>query len=604
MQDFQPDTFIAIPPFEYMDSHPNRYTKLTGHFKKTGQTANQEKNRGYRDNTNNIVFMNYGDDLNNLTIIEATDWDLIHIPLDITNSIPTWFKNGEYIGTHFKNPDGTDTVLYLHELIKRHHHPKPEFPLNVSIDHINWNKIDNRLVNLRWATQSLQNSNRDKVSRKKNAQELPEELVEHLIPLTNLPKYIQYIEEVYDKRNNTTREFILVAEHPTLKRLGDIKFASSKSRDVSITQKYDQANAILQFINSNPNVTEVELRHQVRLIKDGSYFTTPIDFYDGQDKRLRKNDPVGGISRPTIEYKGRNRFKGYNYKIYCNTSISKRQNYMRILYQLADKYKTDLNFIEYLNTLPKFDADDEETLEPIFVSINIVQTNVQPVIEPIVQTPQQLESINSLPLINNIVTVMSNLFVLPECVKITETGTGINAEKKINKVRYFKTIPFNTNLHPDPNLNLKCNFDVLVKELIKMYGSSTDYFNQYLNMPPIVEPQEFQPIVSPKVISDGSEYNIPKQWTFNPESTKFTYRQWIYDPKLKRFNFYKFVKGSKAITIQYPYKEDVSFNNNYGEALRTLLIKYQYNIDSNPYLKIHIENDMIVPYPETIPIQS
>jgi len=186
----QPDTFIAVPPVGYMDLHPELYTKLRGHYKRSGQTANQKKNSGYRDNANNIVFMNYGDDLNNLTIIEATHWDLIHRPLDSTNSIPTWFKNSEYIGAHYKKPDGNEAVMYLHELIKSHHHPKPEFPLNLSVDHINWNKFDNRLVNLRWATQSLQNSNRDKVSRNKNAQGLPEELVEHLRPATNLPKYI------------------------------------------------------------------------------------------------------------------------------------------------------------------------------------------------------------------------------------------------------------------------------------------------------------------------------------------------------------------------------------------------------------------------------
>ena len=328
------------------------------------------------------------------------------------------------------------------------------------------------MVNLRWATQSLQNSNRDKVSRKKNAQGLPEELVEHFRPATNLPKYIQYTEEVYDKRNNTTREFILVAEHPTLKRLGNIKFASSKSRDVSITQKYDQANAILQFINSNPNVTESELRRQVSLIKGGSEFETPIDFSDGQDKRARKSDPDGVIiHRPTLDFKSRRpEFNGYNGSVAYDTSVSKCQNYMKLLNYLAKKYQTkDANFIAYLNTLPKFDADDEATSEPTFVAII-----PPPVVEPI--APQQIapqsitplladqqieqiapQSITPLladqqiePIAPQSITPLladqqieptlvvsqptpSNLFVLPQYFKMIKSDTRLNAEKTINK---------------------------------------------------------------------------------------------------------------------------------------------------------------------------
>jgi hypothetical protein len=56
-------------------------------------------------------------------------------------------------------------------------------------------------------------------------------------------------------------------------------------------------------------------------------------------------------------------------------------------------------------------------------------------------------------------------------------------------------------------------------------------------MHPIVEPQEFQPIIQPKVLSDGSEYNMPEQWTFNPHTGHFSYSQWIYEPKTLIFRY-------------------------------------------------------------------
>ena len=62
------------------------------------------------------------------------------------------------------------------------------------MDHINRDKIDNRLENLRIINQSEQNKNRGKVRRKKNAQALPEELEG-----IQLPKYVNYCTEVMNK---------------------------------------------------------------------------------------------------------------------------------------------------------------------------------------------------------------------------------------------------------------------------------------------------------------------------------------------------------------------------------------------------------------------
>lgn len=122
----------------------------------------------------------------------------------------------------------SDITQTLHQMvIDLNNINKPDDDNEYSIDHINRDTLDNRLVNLRWATRSEQLMNADKRVRKYNAKELPEG-----ISPEDIPKWVTYNKEVYNKETGATREFFRIEKHPTMK-----DWASSKSNKVSIQDK-------------------------------------------------------------------------------------------------------------------------------------------------------------------------------------------------------------------------------------------------------------------------------------------------------------------------------------------------------------------------------
>lgn len=138
----------------------------------------------------------------------------------------------------------TKTNITLHSFVIKNMNPNDERinDKKYSIDHINRIRLDNRRVNLRWATQSIQNSNQNKRNRKKTAKPLPEEITQDMIP-----KYVYYCKECYNKEKQLFREFFRIEKHPKQKKT----ISSSKSSKLTILEKLEKIKEKLYNLDNN-----------------------------------------------------------------------------------------------------------------------------------------------------------------------------------------------------------------------------------------------------------------------------------------------------------------------------------------------------------------
>jgi hypothetical protein len=84
-----------------------------------------------------------------------------------------------------------------------------------------------------------QNTNKNKATRRCDAKtDLP-------IWLDELPKYVQYRKEIYDKVNNTAREFFII-QHPNQDKIWE----SSKSNNVQLIDKFKATKLKLQLLDN------------------------------------------------------------------------------------------------------------------------------------------------------------------------------------------------------------------------------------------------------------------------------------------------------------------------------------------------------------------
>jgi hypothetical protein len=136
---------------------------------------------------------------------------------------------------------------------------------NISVDHIDRNKLNNCYNNLRLSTFEEQHSNckgilpGTKRERKNNAKSLPEGITQEM-----MKKYVVYYHEWLDKEHTKQREFFKVEKHPKL----DKHWITTKSGKVSIQDKLQQANKVVEDLDNEiyPKKEELSLPKYVSLI--------------------------------------------------------------------------------------------------------------------------------------------------------------------------------------------------------------------------------------------------------------------------------------------------------------------------------------------------
>ena len=167
-----------------------------------------------------------------------------------------WYVNGSGYGYTTTTENGNGK--YMHRWICTEEKIKGIEDTTLSVDHIDREKLDNRIKNLRMATQAQQNSNRDtRCDKIAPCQELIDADVK------SLPKYVRW--------DNSEKKFI-IEKHPYL--MNEVKQgirkrpeqSGSKSIKLTIIQKYQDILARLEVmdnvINNDPELDAIRIQNK------------------------------------------------------------------------------------------------------------------------------------------------------------------------------------------------------------------------------------------------------------------------------------------------------------------------------------------------------
>ena len=228
---------------------------FNGHIIKQGALAGEIRNKYYLIQNGEELYYEMETESGVSFSFSIEDLAKVLFKDDEKSKYITWYLQ-KHIGYITANINGK--YIYLHQLLMDH---LGNGKGKDSIDHINRNKLDNRRENLRITSQSIQNENCGKRSRKRNAKPLPNELVEWLIEnrdTNNLPKFVVYYSEFKDGK--MIKEFFKIEKHKELEK----PWASPKGMlSISLIDKYllteEKLNELNWILPDQPQIEYQQL---------------------------------------------------------------------------------------------------------------------------------------------------------------------------------------------------------------------------------------------------------------------------------------------------------------------------------------------------------